>query len=458
MKKKRALLFYIGMYILIYSIFILYDYIKEPFDGIVAGWRYHRLMVVLLSVGLLLLLLVRGFTSRNIAKQNIALSVSTLLFLFVLLEVVSWGVIKAGWFPTTQPKHHLLNDARDLRFPRRPFWGDFDSDIAFWRLPQDTITVKACHGENVFYKTNAYGARDRERTEKSTTGKRVVVMGDSFMEGFMVDTRQRASDRLEQKTGREHLNFGILGTSPINYYLTYKHLGSKFEHDAVVIGVLPANDFEDYNERGKVSLIQTPIYRPYWNLKATPYQLKYSLDDVSLSAYSLEQYRNPGNIHHTIDHVFGELSPVKKVHAVFMDNSYTYHLLKGVRMQQFIKPKKNYSRYNEHSEEEWKVFAHSLEKLFEAAAGKRVLLVMYPILSDIKAYDATKKNQLNDKVKALCDRYQVSYIDLLPYFHAYEGDWQDLYVPCDGHWSERGEKYVSEILYNHPLYQKLLDE
>ncbi|GAB3180727.1 hypothetical protein GCM10027291_48810 [Telluribacter humicola] len=373
-----------------------------------------------------------------------------------MLEAVSWIIIRTQWLPAAKPRHHLLNDARDLKSHRRPFWGYFDQDLAFWRLPNDTLSVGACHGETIYYKTNSYGARDEERTPASTTGKRVVFVGDSFIEGYMVNTPQRATNRLEQKTGVEHLNFGIVGTSPINYYLTYKHMGKKFEHDAVVIGLLPANDFEDYTHRKRIGLIETPIYRPYWDIKSRPYQLKYSLDSLGQSAYSLEHDRDHTIVHRTIDHVYRSLPLGKKVHAAFMDNSYTYQLIKGLRKERVVKVNKNYSRYNDYTEAEWEVFAHSLERLFQEAADKQILVMMYPILNEIESYAETKQNRIRNQIAALCEKYQVGFIDLLPYFHAYEGDWQDLYVPCDGHWSERGEELVSEILYNHPLYQNLL--
>lgn len=91
-------------------------------------------------------------------------------------------------------------------------------------------------------------------------------------------------------TQNEHLNFGINGTSPINYYLIYKSLAKKFEHDVVIIGVLPANDFEDYSDGDEVSLIQFPIYRPYWKNTNKNYVLKYSLSSVNQAYGSLAIY------------------------------------------------------------------------------------------------------------------------------------------------------------------------
>jgi hypothetical protein len=451
---KRASLIIAAVYAFLYSVLVIYDALLSRFDGLVAGWRYHRLMLIIGLFLVLLVLLMGCFRSRSTLLQNVALSVCSFLFLIGMLEGVSWLVLRTGWITGERPRHHLLNDVRDLEFPHPPFRGDYDPAISFWRRPQDTLVQRGCHGLEIEYISNSHGARDPERSEQSSGGGRVVVVGDSFIEGFMVNTPQRASNLLEAQTGVEHLNFGIQGTSPINYYLTYKHLGKQFDHDALVVGVLPANDFEDFTKKDKVSLIRVPIYRPFWDVSTSPFRLVYSLDSLAQSPYSL----SPAPLYHTIDHLFASLSAGEKVMAVLLDNSYTYYLIKGLQAKWVTSSNKHFSRYNEYSDEEWQVFSYSLEKLFEEAAGKKVLVITYPILSEVVAYDATRKNRLSGELKALCDRYQVQYLDLLPYFHAYKsrGNWQDLYVPCDGHWSERGEAYVSEVLLNHPLYRSLL--
>lgn len=102
----------------------------------------------------------------------------------------------------------------------------------------------------------------------------------------------------------EHLNFGINGTSLINYYLLHKHLAKRFEHDVVIIGFLPANDFEDYSDGDEAGLVQFPIYRPYWKSANSGYDLKYSLASINQACGSLAIYNKPKAIFNTKDSVY----------------------------------------------------------------------------------------------------------------------------------------------------------
>ena len=127
---------------------------------------------------------------------------------------------------------------------------------------------------DVIYKANSYGARDIERARK-VSGKRVIVLGDSFVEGFGMPLGKRMSDLLEKASGLEHLNFGTAGNfGPTQYYLLYKTLAKKFKHDAVLVGILPANDFyDDDYDYGKVN--HRDQYRPYWTGAYPNYKLVY---------------------------------------------------------------------------------------------------------------------------------------------------------------------------------------
>jgi len=93
---------------------------------------------------------------------------------------------------------------------------------------------------------------------------RTVVLGDSMIEGLGLADQDRLTNILEKDTGREYLNFGTSGDfGPLQYALLYKTLAAKFDHDTVVVGVLPDNDFHDMSlEWGKVH--HADRYRPYY--------------------------------------------------------------------------------------------------------------------------------------------------------------------------------------------------
>ena len=74
------------------------------------------------------------------------------------------------------------------------------------------------------------------RATKQSADRRVVVLGDSVMEGLTLETPERLSNLLEGITGVEHMNFATSQTfGPIQYLLAYETLAKKFDHDVVLI-------------------------------------------------------------------------------------------------------------------------------------------------------------------------------------------------------------------------------
>ena len=153
------------------------------------------------------------------------------------------------------------------------FWFDLNPDFGTCHLPNHSYRQrKGCY--DIVYHSNSYGFRDVER-ERFANQSRVVVLGDSFIEGVGVETSERLTNLLEDNTGKPHLNFGMAGNfGPTQFMLAYQSLASSFEHDAVLIGILPANDFiDDDYELGHQGMANR--YRPYLVGEYPNYELVY---------------------------------------------------------------------------------------------------------------------------------------------------------------------------------------
>ena len=153
------------------------------------------------------------------------------------------------------------------------FWFDLNPDFGTCHLPNHSYRQrKGCY--DIVYQSNSYGFRDVER-ERFANQSRVVVLGDSFIEGVGVETSERLTNLLEDNTGKPHLNFGMAGNfGPTQFMLAYQSLASSFEHDAVLIGILPANDFiDDDYELGHQGMANR--YRPYLVGEYPNYELVY---------------------------------------------------------------------------------------------------------------------------------------------------------------------------------------
>ena len=117
------------------------------------------------------------------------------------------------------------------------FLADINPHFGVWRYPNRGARQRTpCF--NVTYTSNSYGARDIERTRDAPDGRRVVVLGDSFVEGIGSSFDERMTTLIEQDSGIELLNFGMGGFGPIQEWLLYKELASAFDHSEVYLFIL----------------------------------------------------------------------------------------------------------------------------------------------------------------------------------------------------------------------------
>ncbi len=94
--------------------------------------------------------------------------------------------------------------------------------------------------------TNSWGCRGPEPDVNCPV--RGLVLGDSFMQGFLVDDDETPPERLRQSLQAaigaqvSLLNTGTLGYSPEHYYFTLREFADRFRPGFVVVG-LYSNDF-----------------------------------------------------------------------------------------------------------------------------------------------------------------------------------------------------------------------
>lgn len=100
-------------------------------------------------------------------------------------------------------------------------------------------------------RTNAQGFREtRAPGPPDAATTRVVVLGDSFTQGFGVEEDQRYTHYLEAALWRRHgrpievINLGVPGASPADYLYYLREAALAYDPDVVLIGVM-GNDVND---------------------------------------------------------------------------------------------------------------------------------------------------------------------------------------------------------------------
>lgn len=295
------------------------------------------------------------------------------------------------------------------------FWQGHHPKFGVWHAPNsETQQTSRCF--SVAYRTNSVGARDVERLRHSDR-PRVVVLGDSYLEGWGVAEPERLSNLLEAATGVEHLNFAMAHFGTYQEYLVYRDLASQFDHDAVLLGIVPATDFmdNDFDEAQELGWYEYR-YRPY--LVGEPPDLRHLEHREPVWRRALRRH----------SYVFNALRVV----------------LRNRSLRRDAPPPSLFYRF---SQQQVRRLEAILERLIHAAQGKRMALILIPARADLKHYSRSAiADPLSTRLRALARRANIRIVNLLP---ALAGDLrraQGYSHPCDRHWNRVANRVAFEHL------------
>ena len=341
-----------------------------------------------------------------------------LLVFFVLLEIVSVIIVHRHNWPSSRPTYRVNHGQ---------FWVDINPAFGTWH-PSNGHFVHQGGCFSVDYFTNSYGARDVERSLHSSK-PRTLVLGDSTIEGFGVMADDRLSNILEKRTGREHLNFGTSsGFGPLQYALLYKTMAAAFDHDVVMVGVLPDNDFHDMDLAYWKAHGKGNVYRPYY------------ADDFSIFYTG---HFNPNPKEKRWDHVDDFLRAYLASYHVIQ---YIYNRYYWGRFRDYFRP---YSGYNDWTDVDVARLKRALQDIKSTADahGARVAIFLIPRGIDFKRWHESGQNRLGPVMESWGRQVGIPIKDLLPEMDARTGgDYDSLYLRCDGHWSAHGGAVAADVL------------
>jgi hypothetical protein len=331
----------------------------------------------------------------------------------VMAELVSVVLVHRKNWPSSRPTYRLNYNE---------FWADINPAFGVWHRPNGHFFHQGgCF--SVEYTTNSYGARDRERSLHSSQ-PRTVMLGDSFVEGLGVRDEERLSNILERDTGHEHLNFGTGGDfGPLQYALLYKTMAAAFDHDTVVVGVLPDNDFRDMSlSWGKIH--HAGRYRPYY------------ADDFSIV---YDGHFNPNAGQGTWDHV----------EAFLRAYLASYHVGQYLYSRTFWRTHGPYSGYDDYTEADLARLKVALTDIKATADAHHARLAVFliPSVNDFTRLHQAGANRLGPVMEQWGHDVGIQVKDLLPEMDAQSGgDYRSYFLTCNGHWSARGSRAAADVL------------
>jgi len=348
--------------------------------------------------------------SRGGLIRAVVLLIS-LLVSGALLELGAWALVEMGAIKAPAPTHGGAG-----------FWDSDHEVFGVWHRPRVSFRhVGPCF--DATYETNSVGARDVERRAWSA-GRRVIVLGDSVVEGWGLPAAKRLTNLLEAKTGVEHLNLGMSHFGPWQEYLAYREIGKGFSHTAVLVLILPANDFFDLDPE---LAAQAPWYqyrhRPYLVGTYPDYRSRYFKE--SLPARTLRRYSYAYNAIGRAwagngDHLWERLALADPV----LIHSFFYDFTEG----QFDR------------------LRYALQKIVAEAEGRRVAVGLVPTYRDLVRYLESGESPLSRRLADLAEKSSFLSVDLLALMHDARPDWERYYFECDQHWNALGNEVAARYL------------
>src|SRR5215469_5016640 len=337
-----------------------------------------------------------------------------LLVFALMAELVSLFVVHLPNWRSSRPNYHLTYNL---------FFADINPVFGVWHRPNGHYFHKGgCY--DVEYFTNSYGALDSERTIHGSR-ERTIVLGDSMIEGLGLWANERLSNILEKDSGREHLNFGTSGDfGPLQYALLYKSMAADFDHDLVIVGVLPANDFHDMSLSYWKAHGRAGRYRPYY------------ADDFSI-IYDGRFQPNVGE--NTWDHI----------EAFLRAYLASYHVGQFIYARLYWTNLDPYSGYNDFDDVDLERLKRSLQDIKSTADahGARMAVFLIPSANDFQRLHQSKANRLGPVMEQWGDHVGIPLKDLLPEMDKLSrGDYRSYFLPCDGHLSAHGNAVAEQVL------------
>jgi hypothetical protein len=293
---------------------------------------------------------------------------------------------------------------------------------------------------------NAHGVRGADRAyAKPANVSRIVVIGDSCVDGYTVPTRDRLTEVMEQRlgTGVEVVNLGVAAYSTDQELLTLEREGWKYQPDAIVLVFTYRNVWQN-DQRILVRNTHKPLFvlEPDGALKLTHVPVPYptpSLEDRS-KTYAL--VRTMISSHAWLSSPTGGPGRAVRPAPAGAAGSASHFLVFQTGEAPELK-------------RGWSITQALLRKMKQESdeRGVRLLVFYAPTRVEVspKEWSASHipenydPRRMASQLAALCESEGISFIDPSARFQAAQQQ-KPLYFARDPHWNVAGHHLAGEIL------------
>lgn len=352
-----------------------------------------------------------------------------ILIIFLFFEIGSFFATYFKLFLVNEtPKIYIRNlvDYPDVIKGRTE-----KENFGAWHVKNKTFRHRqACF--DVIMKFNEFGARDY--SFEKIKNNAIILLGDSFAEGFGVEFEKISKVLIEKKINKQILNFGTaLDFGPLQKLLLYKEIKKKISHQGLIIYLLPANDFTD-NDQNVWSKLDKTRYRPYFNKSGEVTNPFYFPE--AKKRIVVETQHGLGTF---LKEYFWSSNAIRTAIWIFSGKAMKDKEFKK-RQESFYYDSKLYQQQN---------LISAYKEIIKLAVYKEILIVIIPTKNDILRYkknmdsiDTSYKDQYWYKeLYKLANKKNIFTIDLIEHLPK---NIESLFHSCDGHWNDYGNKWAAE--------------
>lgn len=391
------------------------------------------------------------------------------------------------------------------------FWQGPDPETGWSHIPGATGRwFNPRHEYDVDVTISSQGLRDVEHEiPKPVDVFRILILGDSYVEGIRVPLEQTFGKRLEDRLNQAGLPIrfevvlaGVSAWGTDQELLWFRDEGVRYEPDLVLLGFFPGNDFLNNSEALETANFGG-VRKPFFHLENGELVLKYYPFDPAAVPAS-ETDRSVGTEEAAVTPSELESAPFAAWRPWLHDNLALYRytvplvrdavpgLARAMVRWGLIEPGQEeidaalpadyipvaYGVYRRPPDQVWQdaftltnAIIRSMDREVAEQSGARLAVVVLTAQEQVYTdlwnslldrYAPMREvdwdlEQPNRVVHGILDGANIPYVDLLPTFRTQaEGPSELLHFRHDGHWTEAGEQLAADTIYDFLVTNRLL--
>jgi hypothetical protein len=358
---------------------------------------------------------------------------------------------------------------------------DYDPLLGWKNVPNtDRIRlVRAKGNTKIHYKINSKGIRGPEYSyEKADNEYRILFLGDSYAEGYVVEFDDLFSEVMTRKLNSmrkgvhfQAINSGTSGWSTDQELLFFQNEGKKYGPDLTIL-MFYQNDLAYNNQPKDFGMSYKPLFKEMnGELVLTnvpvPKPDKVIITD-QLADDEMSLFKRLKLWLHKRSYLYAFVK--ERIRNTYFLNSLAIRLgLKEIPVKEDELLPREFNvwkkEYNKSVRESWYITEAMLVKLQEDAdlIGSRLLVVIVPHEASVypEIWGKIKNNygysdedwdidQISIELEAICKKNGIDFLDPTEIIRArakeLRRDKRRLYDPLNEHWNQEGNKFIGELL------------